>query len=276
MGLRINTNIPSLKAQRHLEKSTQESEKSLQRLASGKRIANAADDPVGLSIGQNLEAQIRGLGQARRNTNDGISMVQTAEGALNEVSNILVRLRELGVQAASDTVGEVERGFIDTEFQELKEEIDRIANTTTFNGTQLLNGEGNEELDFQVGIQNSDNDKVTFNAAETNVRTDNIEIDSTAVREKDDALDSLEQIDSAINNVSEQRARLGATQNRLQSTSNALGVAIESFSTAKSRVIDTDVAVETANLTKHQILQNAGISVLAQANASQKSALSLL
>lgn len=276
MGLRINTNIPSLKAQRQLEKSTRESQKSLQRLSSGERIADAADDPVGLSIGKNLEAQIRGLSQARRNTNDGISMVQTAEGALNEVSNILVRLRELSVQAASDTVGETERGFINTEFQTLKQEIDRIANTTTFNGTQLLNGEGNEELDFQVGIQNTDNDRVTYNASETNVTTDNIDIDGAEVAEKDAALDSLEKLDEALNSVSGQRAKLGATQNRLQSTSNALGVALESFSTAKSRVIDTDIAKESANLTKQQILQSAGISVLAQANQSQSQALKLL
>lgn len=277
MSLRINTNIPALSAQRSIDKSTQEASKSYVRLASGQRISQAGDDAAGLSISQNLEAQVRGMRQAQRNANDGVSLVQTAEGGLNEVSNILIRLRELGVQAASDTIGDTERGFLDKEYQNLSQELERIAQSTNFNNIKLLSGDtGKDELHFQVGSRGGKENTIVFDVGRTDVRTSSLKIAGTNVLDRDDALDSLENVDKAINRVNEFRANLGALQSRLNSTSNSIGIAVENLTEAKSRIADTDVAVETSNLVKHTILQNAGIAVLAQANQFQNSALKLL
>ena len=275
MGLRINTNIPSLSTQRNLAKVGEEAGKSYARLSSGQRITKSGDDAAGLSISQNLEASVRGLKVAQRNANDGISLVQTAEGGINEVSNILIRLRELGVQASSDTIGDTERAFLNKEYQSLKQEIDRIAQVTNYNGTALLGGVG-RELSFQVGTNAGELNRIAYDPSKTDVRADALGIAGVSVLSKDNALDSLASIDSAIKTVNENRSELGAMQNRLQSTSNSLGIAMENLSEAKSRIADTDIAAETSNMIKNQILQNAGISVLAQANSVPNSALKLL
>lgn len=275
MGLRISTNVPSLATQRNLTNVGTEAGKSYARLSSGQRITKSGDDAAGLSISNNLEANVRGLKMAQRNANDGISFVQTAEGGINEVSNILIRLRELSVQAASDTVGDNERGFLDKEMQSLKSEIDRIAQVTNYNGTALLNGEG-KELSFQVGTSAGEMNQIKFDPSKTNVKADALGVSGLSLASKDGALDSLGNIDEAIKRVNENRSDLGATQNRLHSSSNSIGIAVENLSEAKSRIMDTDIAAETSTMVKNQILQTAGISVLAQANSAPQAALKLL
>lgn len=277
MGLRINTNIASLSAQNTLKENTGDQQKRYARLSSGNRITSAADDAAGLSITENMRAQIRSLAQAQRNANDGISFVQVAEGGMNEIANILIRLREVSIQAASDTVGEKERGFIDTEVQNLIAEVDRIANVTNFNGTPLLNAEAVKgELEFQVGTEASEADRIVFNANENDVRSDALGIGGLNTLDIDSSRDALDTIDSAMNVVSAARARLGATQNRLVSTNKNLSTTRENLAAAKSRMSDADLAEETSELVKSNILQSAGISVLAQANAAPQKALQLL
>lgn len=275
MGLRIATNVPSLATQRNLNATSTEASKSFARLSSGNRITKAGDDAAGLSISNKLEASVRGMKMAQRNANDGISFVQTAEGGINEVSNILIRLRELSVQAASDTVGDQERGFLNKEVQSLKGEVDRIAKSTNYNGTNLLAGEG-KALTFQVGAEAGEMNRIEFDPSKTNVSASALGVGGVDLATKDGALSSLGMLDGAINKVNENRSELGALQNRLHSTSNSLGIAVENLSDARSRIADTDIAAETSNMVKNQILQNAGISVLAQANAVPNSALKLL
>jgi flagellin len=275
MGLRIATNVPSLQTQRNLIKTSEEANKSFARLSSGQRITKSGDDAAGLSISQKLEASVRGLKMAQRNSNDGISFVQTAEGGINEVSNILIRLRELSVQAASDTVGDAERGFLDKEMQSLKQEIDRIAQVTNYNGTVLLAGDG-QKLSFQVGTEAGELNRIEFDPSKTNVRASALGVDGLSISQRDSALDGLSNIDEAIKRVNENRSELGALQNRLHSTSTSLGIAVENLADARSRIADTDIASETSEMIKNQILQNAGISVLAQANATPNNALKLL
>jgi len=275
MGLRIATNVPSLATQRNVNASGAEASKSFARLSSGQRITKSGDDAAGLSISNNLEATTRGLKMAQRNANDGISFVQTAEGGINEVSNILIRLRELSVQAASDTIGDAERGFVDKEVQSLKSEIDRIAQVTNYNGTSLLSGEGNE-LTFQVGTSAGEMNQIAFDPSKTNVTAGALGVSDLSLATKDGAMDSLATLDDAIKRVNENRSELGAMQNRLHSSSTSIGIAVENLSDAKSRIADTDIAAETSTMIKNQILQNAGISVLAQANAAPNNALKLL
>ncbi len=276
MGLRIGTNTASMSAQRTLSVTTRGQEDSLQKLSSGSRINKSGDDAAGLAISEKLKANIRGSRQAARNAGDGISMVQTAEGGLNEVSSILVRLRELSVQAASDTVGNKERKFSDMEFQHLSKEIDRLANTTTFNGTELLTGQG-PKLEFQVGIHNNEfNDRISFKPQETSAKVEDLGLSGLNLQTKADAQGNLEKLDNALQSVSGSRASLGALQNRLQSTVNNLEVKVENLSAANSRIRDTDVASESSNLAKLNILTQAGTSVLAQANVSKQAALKLI
>ncbi|MCB0391191.1 MAG: flagellin FliC [Bdellovibrionales bacterium] len=276
MGLRINTNTASLNAQRNLGGSKLGLDKSLERLSSGYRINRAGDDAAGLAISENLKAQIRGLKQASRNAQDGVSLVQVAEGALNEISSILIRLRELAVQAASDTIGPVERQFLNVEYDQLVSEIDRIADGTEFNGTQLLSGTGSI-LDFQVGTRNDPNiDRISFDASKADSNAAALGVNLTSVADKASAQNSLSAIDSAIVSVSAMRADFGAIQNRLQSTISNLAVSMENMSAANSRIRDVDVAEETAELTRNNILLNAGTSVLAQANQTSNVALGLL
>lgn len=276
MGLRINTNVTSLAAQRTLGVNNAEQASTLGKLSSGTRIVKAADDAAGLAISEKLRAQIRGVNQAERNANDGISMIQTAEGGLNEGSNILIRLRELAVQSASDTVGEAERKFTDLEYQNLKQELERISQVTEFNGKKLLNGQG-DKYDFQVGINNDDfQDRIKYDAARSNASLEGLGITELSVGTKEGSQSSLAAIDMAIQNVSGQRAELGAVQNRLTSTINNLQTSSENLSAANSRIRDTDFAAESARNTKMNILTSAGTSVLSQANAQGQAALKLL
>jgi flagellin len=276
MGLRINTNVASLNAQRNLSGTKLMMDKTLEKLASGQRINRAGDDAAGLAISENLKAQIRGLSQAERNAQDGVSLVQIAEGALSEVLNILIRLRELGVQAASDTIGSTERKFLNVEFEQLMSEVDRIANSTEFNRVPLLNGTG-AVFDIQIGTRNDPmSDRLTFDASSADVNVAALGLNLASIADKISAQNSLSAIDQAIINVSGIRADFGALQNRLQSTINNLAVNVENLSAANSRIRDTDIAKETAELTKSNILVTAGTSVLAQANNSTKMALGLI
>jgi flagellin len=276
MGFRINTNVASLSAQRSLGTNNRNSESTLSKLSSGSRITKASDDAAGLAISEKLKARITSTDQANRNANDGISMVQTAEGGLDEISSMLTRLRELSVQSASDTVGDTERGFTDMEYQNLKQEIERISQVTEFNGTKLLSGEG-DKLDFQIGVNNNEfQDRISYDTAAQNAGIDGLGISDMSVSSKEGAQGSLETIDSAIEKVSGQRSSLGAIQNRLISTSNNLEVTNENLSAANSRIRDVDYAKASAENAKNGILNQAGTAVLAQANQNGQNALRLI
>jgi len=276
MGLRVGTNVQSISSQRALKASVRDQNKALNKLSTGSRINTAGDDAAGLAISENLKANIRGSQQAARNAGDGISMIQTAEGGMNEVSNILVRLRELSVQAASDTIGDQERKFTNLEFQQLTTEIDRIANSSTFNGKELLTGNG-DKLEFQVGVNdNESTDRVSYDPSLTNITAGDLGVGSLGIKSKVDAQENLSKLDKAIETVNGSRASLGALQNRLQSTINNLEVRVENLSAANSRIRDADVAVESSKLQKANILTQAGTTVLAQANVSKQAALKLL
>lgn len=276
MGFRINTNIASISAQRSLGINNREAESNLNKLSSGTRITKASDDAAGLAISEKMKANIRSMKQADRNANDGISMVQTAEGGLNEVSSILTRMRELAVQTSSDTVGDVERGMTNMEYQNLKLELERISQVTEFNGKKLLNGEG-DKFDFQVGVNNDAfQDRIGYDSGVVNSRMSSLGVDELDVSTKDGSQESLASLDSAIEKVSGHRAYLGAIQNRLVSTSNNLQVTTENLSAANSRIRDVDYADATATKAKNDILSAAGTSVLAQANMSGQNALKLI
>jgi len=276
MGIRVNTNVQSLAAQRNLNQSNSAQKSSLEKLASGTRIAKSADDAAGLAISEKMRAQIRSIRQDTRNANDGISMIQTAEGGMNEIGNILVRFRELSIQAASDTVGDSERVFIDKEVQQLKGEIDRISQSTEFNGRKLLAGESSD-IEIQIGLGNKpEADRFKFDLASTNVAADRLGVGSLTVADKGSAQSNLETIDSALNTLSSSRANLGAMQNRLQSAVNNLAIYDENLSAARSRISDIDMASETAELAKNNILTQSGVSVLSQANQNPMVALKLM
>ena len=276
MGFRINTNVASLQTQNSLNKVNRESQESFSKLSSGSRITKAADDAAGLGISEKLKAEIRSTQQANRNANDGISMVQVAEGGLNETSNILVRMRELSIQSASDTVGDSERGMANLEYQALKSEMDRISQVTEFNGKKLLNGDA-DTYEFQIGTTGVESDsRIGFAASELDSGLESLGVGSVEIGSKEGAQDSLSYLDTAIEKVSSQRAILGSLQNRLVSTSNNLQTSAENLSAANSRIRDVDYAEETAKQTRNQILSSAGTSVLAQANMSSQSALKLI
>jgi len=276
MGLRINTNVASLAAMRTLNNTKNSLDGNLERLSSGSRINRAGDDAAGLAISENLKASIRGFRQAKRNAQDGISLIQVTEGGLNEVSNMIVRLRELSIQAASDTIGDKERSFTDREFQALKSEMQRIADSTSFNGTQVLNGSAGI-FEIQVGIHNNPmSDRVVYNAEGSNVTLETLGLVGESVATKIGAQTSLASLDNALYRVNSVRADLGAMQNRLQSTINSLSISDENLSAANSRIRDADLAQEVSEMTKNNILMQAGISVLGQANNQSQVALKLL
>lgn len=276
MGMRVTTNIAALNAQRNLIGSQRQINDSMAKLASGSRINKAADDAAGLAISEGLKAQIRSAAQASRNANDGISMVQTAEGGLNEIGNIVVRLRELGIQAASDTVGENERGMLNKEVQQLKSEVQRIASVTTWGTTKLLDG-SSPQFDFQVGLfNNAEEDRISFKAGENVATLDALGIGGIDFSSKEGAQEALGMLDNAQTSISGTRANLGALQNRLTSTVDNLGVAQENLSAANSRIRDTDVAQASSEMTRNNILLQAGTSTLAQANQSNQLALKLI
>lgn len=276
MGMRVTTNISAINAQRNLATSQRVMNKSMGQLASGSRINIAADDAAGLAISEKFKASIRSAAQAQRNANDGISMVQTAEGGLNEIGNIVTRLRELGIQAASDTVGDVERGFLDKEVQQLKSEVQRIASVTTWGTTKLLDG-STPVFDFQVGLyNNSEEDRISFDSSSNVATLDALGISSIDYTSKEGAQSSLALLDKAQEGVNGMRANLGALQNRLTSTVDNLGVAQENMSAANSRIRDTDVAQASSEMTRNNILLQAGTSTLAQANQVNQLALKLI
>jgi flagellin len=276
MGLRINTNIQAMAAQRSLETNKNQQEKTLEKLSSGYRINRAGDDAAGLAISEKIRSTTRSLGQASRNAQDGISLIQVAEGATNEVSNILVRIRELSIQGASDTIGNLERGFIDKEVQALKSEINRISNNTEFNGTKLLNGNA-DKLEIQVGVFNdAKQDRLVFDASAQNVTLEALKLGDIHTISKLGAQDNLMKLDEALNVVNSNRSSLGAMQNRLQSTINNITIYKENLESARSRIRDTDMAAETSELTKQNILTTAGIATLSQANQNPQQALKLL
>ncbi|RYZ76883.1 MAG: flagellin FliC [Proteobacteria bacterium] len=276
MGFRISTNVASINAQRNLGISQAASDKSMQQLASGSRINKSADDAAGLAISENMKAQIRSNRQANRNAQDGISLVQTAEGGLNEIGNIVVRLRELGIQAASDTVGDAERGFINKEVSQLKDEMQRISQVTTWGKTKLLDG-STPKYDFQVGTYNNEfEDRISFNASENTATLDSLGLAGVDYTSKEGAQTALEKLDMAQENINGMRSNLGALQNRLTSTVTNLGVAEENMSAANSRIRDTDVASATAEMTRNQILLQAATATLSQANSKDQLALKLI
>lgn len=273
MGLRINTNVASLTAQRNLANTTDQLQRSLARLSSGLRITPASDDAAGLAISERFRAEVRSLQQAQRNALDGISLLQVAEGALNETSGILIRMRELAIQSANGTLGTGERTTLNAEFSDLIDEIDRVANVTEFNGSKMLDGNA-LTVTFQVGIHNTANDQIDVvgvDATATGLGVNALDISDVAGSQA--ALDTL---DTAIDDLSGLRGGFGTAQNRLESTIRSIAVAVENTAAAESRIRDVDVASETAILTRNQVLQQAGIAVLAQANVSTQSALALL
>ncbi len=293
MGLRIKTNVSSLTAQRQLAKNVNRLNGNLEKLSSGHRINKAADDAAGLAISESLKAQIKGLNQARRNANDGISMIQTAEGAYNEITNILIRLRELSVQSASDTIGDRERGYLNKEYVELVDEVDRISNVTEFNGLKVLKGvsRGKEmnDISLHVGIgsgktENTDSlvlqfkdlkvDSAVLGLGKENEIGPQLGQDNAPERIR--IAEKLDIIDSALVKISGQRAALGANQSRLQKAVANLGITVENMSAANSRIRDVDFANETAALTQNKILAQAGTAVLTQANQNPEMALSLI
>jgi flagellin len=276
MGLRINTNIQALSAQRYLGTSNLKQQSSMEKMASGTRIAKAADDSAGLAISEKMRADIRSLRQDTRNANDGISLVQVAEGGMSEVGNILTRFRELSIQAASDTIGDKERGFINKEVQQLRAEVDRISQTTEFNGHKLLAGKG-ERLEVQVGLNNSpENDRFVFDTQKMNTGLAALGLEGINTNSKEEAQGNLAKIDAAITGLSENRSEIGALQNRLASSVQNLATYEENLSAARSRIYDVDMAQESSEMTKNNILTQAGTAVLSQANNNAQSALKLL
>jgi len=276
MGLRIATNVQSLAAQRALGNNKNMQNRSLEKLSSGSRINRAGDDAAGLAISEKLRASIRSIKQSTRNANDGISMVQVAEGAFNEISNMLVRMRELSIQAASDTVGNDERGYIDMEVQHLKSEIDRISKVTEFNGMKLINGETGD-LEVQVGIKNNpEEDRLKFEGSKYTATLAGLGIEDITTLDKESSQNNLASIDVAINSLNRTRSELGALQNRLFSTINNQNIYRENMEGANSRIRDTDMAEETSELVKSNILTQATIAVLGQANTNAQAALQLL
>ncbi len=279
MAIRINNNIASLTAQKNLSEVTDRLQGNFKRLSSGLRIATAADDAAGLAISERLRSQIRGLDQASRNASDGISLVQTAEGGLNEVSNILVRLKELAVQANTGTVSDSDKDTLQTELSDLVAEIDRIAQQIDFNGINLLDG-SSSSVEFAVGI-GATSGVDTISVSLDSIRTSGLTDGTTAlsainIGSSGNISNALSSIDAAIDTVSEFRGRLGSTENRLGAAISNLATQVENLTAAESRIRDVDVAKETADLTRNSIIQQASLSVLAQANLQSQSALSLL
>jgi len=275
----INTNMMSLNSQRSLDRSQSEMQRSVERLSSGLRINRAQDDAAGLAISERITAQIRGLSQAMRNANDGVSMLQTTEGAMQEITNALQRMRELAVQAANGTVSQKDKGSLQEEYAALSEEIDRITTSTEFNGTQVLTGASSVTL--QVGFTDAADNMITITMADLSALTSlslsssgSVDIGSDATG--DAARAALALLDADIDTITSERAKLGAVQNRLESTIRNVANVVENQSAARSRIRDADFAAETANLTRTQILQQAGTAMLAQANAIPQSVLQLL
>lgn len=275
MGLRINTNVNSLTAQHRLQGHRENMELTQDRLSSGSRIVRAMDDAAGLAISENLRSTVRATGQNIKNAREGFLLLQTADGNLNEITNIVIRMKELATQAASDTNGDKERGYLDEEYQQLKLELNRIAASTLYNGRPLLNGEGGV-VEIQVGPKSVDGvDRIAV-ASNFKVDLENLGLDTFSINSADGAREALEPTDLALDKIASVRGAIGAGESRLNSTIGSLMHYEENTSAAYSIIRDADVAHETAQLTKANILSQAGVSVLAQANSSPQLALKLL
>ena len=275
MALTVNTNSTAMSALNHLNNTNSALSDTFGRISSGLRINSASDDAAGLAVAENLDAQSRSLRQAARNTNDGISTIQTAEGSTNEVGNILKRMRELAVQSSSETLQDDEREYIQDEFEQLSSEVDRIASTTNFNGVSLSDG-SSTQLSVQVGIYDTSNDRITFELGDlraTSLGIDTGNVDLSAASSAQSAIDT---IDTALDSVNGYRSEFGAAQNRLESSLANLQTYTENISAAESRIRDADFAHETAEMSKYQIMQNAGVAVLGQANSLNQGALRLI
>lgn len=275
MGLRINTNVQSLTAQHRLGVTREKLEHTQDKLSSGSRIIQAQDDAAGLAISENLRSTVRATGQNIKNARDGILLLQTADGALNEITNILIRMKELSTQAASDTNGDKERAYLDNEYQQLKMELDRISNSTIYNGRPLLNGEGGE-IAIQVGPQNQEVKDRILVSANFQINLDALGLDGFDIQSADSAREALEPTDDALDKIASVRGAIGAGESRLNTAVGSLMHYEENTSAAYSKIRDADIAFETSELAKQGILTQAGVSVLAQANASPQLALKLL
>lgn len=276
MSFRVNTNVSALASQRAMNKVHKETEESSVKLSSGVRINKAADDAAGLAISEKLKAEIRSSRQANRNANDGLSLVQVAEGGLEESSSLLTRMRELAIQAASDTLTDNDRMKSSMEYESIKSELERLSLTTEFNGKKLLNGSGNR-LDFQVGVgDNTMDDHISYDSKAINAGVQSLGVAHATINTKSSAQQSLASVDAAINKISSQRALLGSVQNRLITSSNNLGIYSENMSQANSQIRDTDFAVEASQQARNSIIATAGTAVMAQANMSGQNALKLV
>lgn len=289
MGIRIRTNVSSLVSQRFLNENKSNMDKSLERLSSGYRINRSSDDAAGLAVSEGIRAKVRGLNVAKRNANDGVSMIQIAEGAMNEMNNIMIRLRELTVQSASDTLADQERGFLNREYNQLVDEVDRIASTTEFNNRKLFNTDGESEFVIQVGTNGTSSeaneDTIAINLEGLKFSSEDLGLNKGAEigpldggdgPSRDEIAEKLEVIDDAVQRFASERATLGAVQSRLGSALNNLGINVENLETAKSRIKDVDFAAESTNLAQQRVLVAAATSVLTQANQSPDVALQLL
>jgi len=273
MPLIVNNNPASIAAQRNLTVNTNALQRSVERLSSGLRITRAADDAAGLGVSETLRAQIRSINQATRNANDGISLTQVADGAAATIGNLLSRLRELSSQSASGTVGSTERSYLDQEFISLRSEIDRIATVTEFNGQALLSGSSNS-FEVFIGFKSGTGNSLTADLNDLDLA--NIGLASVNISTSANAQSALSNIDSAISSIATARAEYGSIQNRFEAAISNLQITSESFVAAESRIRDADIAFETAQFTKNQVLVQSGIAVLAQANALPQQALALL
>jgi len=276
MGMRITTNVASINAQRNMVSNSREMQKSMAQLSTGSRITKAGDDAAGLAISENIKSTVRSFTQASRNANDGISMLQTAEQGMGEVSNIITRLRELGIQAASDTIGETERGFIQKEVDAMKSEIQRIAESTSFGSRKLLDGTGGI-YDIHIGTAaNEATDWIAYDASVSNVTTDNLGLGDLDYASKEGARAGLAALDEAQSNVNGSRATIGALQNRLTSTIDVIGTMNENMSAANSRIRDTDIAASSSELARNNVLLQGTVATLSQANTFPQMALKLI
>lgn len=274
MGLRITTNMASISAQRAMAMQTKRQQNASQALATGNRITSASVDSAGLAIGETMKSEIRGTAQARSNAFNAVSTIQVAEGGLSEQANLITRLRELGVQSASDTIGDNERVYLQQEASSISAEIDRISKTTKFGDRLLLDG-SNPVFDFHVGSENTKENIITFNS-NADATLDGLELSGVDISSKDGARELLGNVSSALEKVSRMRSGFGAVQSRLDSTVSVLDVKYENLQSAKSRLMDADIAKESAELASSSMLQNAAISVLTQANQQPYSAMKLL
>ena len=274
MTLSLLTNMASLEAQVNVNSTQALLESSVERLSSGRRINHASDDAAGLAISSKISAETRGLKQAQRNAGDAISMVQTAEGGLGQINNLLARMRELAIEAANGgTLSDSERASLQQEYGALQEEIDRIVNVTTYNGQELLNGTLSS-VSFQVGAFNTQFDRIGISI--NSVSTTSLSINTDSVTTFTVAQNAIEDLDNAISLVAEYRAAIGASQNRVEQAIDNLSTMFNNLTAANSRIMDVDVADESATLTRNNILLQAGISVLSQANSQPQAALQLL